>query len=172
MNGKISFKTDVDAGTEFIIKIPFLYSGEKIIQKDIFNIDYKKILDDYFSNAKVLLVEDNIMNQKAFGLIMKKIQPKYDIANDGLEAVELCKNTKYDLIFMDIRMPNMDGLEATTVIREKGSNKESIIIGLSANAYAEDKTMALEAGMNLFISKPVSVNKITTELAQYLRKLI
>ncbi len=104
----------------------------------------------------ILLVEDNILNQKLIYLNLAKFNHKIDIANNGKEAVDKVKTGTYDLIIMDLMMPVMDGLEATTCIREYETYKgiQTKIIGLTANTFDADREKCLSHGMDEYMTKP------------------
>lgn len=104
----------------------------------------------------ILLVEDNILNQKLIFLTLKKYGFVIDTANNGFVAVEKAKIKKYSIILMDIMMPIMDGIEATKAIRkiEEESNEHIPIVGLTANTYDADKEKCIAAGMDDFMTKP------------------
>lgn len=110
----------------------------------------------------ILVVEDDFINQKVIGKILSKMGYQHDLANHGLEALEILKEKKYDLIFMDIQMPKMDGFETTQQIRlqEDETTNQQIIIAMTANAMEEDKENCLAAGMNDYCSKPISSKNI------------
>jgi len=107
-------------------------------------------------NLSILLVEDNILNQKLIILNLKKYGFNIDLANNGLKAVEKFKQCKYDIVLMDIMMPKMDGFESTKQIRklESKSKKKAKIIGLTANTYEADKERCIACGMDEFMTKP------------------
>ena len=120
------------------------------------------------SKSRVLLVEDNKVNQKVAAVMMSKLDLDLHIANDGQEAVQLLAQEDFDLILMDCHMPVMDGFEATTCIRqgEQGVRQTDIpIIAMTANAMAGDREHCLSMGMNDYISKPLDP---TTFLQKYL----
>ena len=102
---------------------------------------------------KILVAEDNDSNFILMTYILKKYYA-YERAKNGKEAVDLVKSNTYDLVLMDIKMPVMDGLEATKAIKEKHPNLP--IVALTANAFDSDRQLALDAGCNDFLSKPVS----------------
>jgi len=102
---------------------------------------------------KILVAEDNDSNFILMTYILKKYYA-YERAKNGQEAVNMVENGTYDLVLMDIKMPVMDGLEATKAIREK--HPDIPIIALTANAFDSDKQLAMMAGCNDFLSKPVS----------------
>ena len=111
-------------------------------------------------NIKILLAEDNLINQRVATKLLENIGYNIDIAQNGQEAIHMAKQIPYDLIFMDMNMPVMDGLEATRKLRklEHVTHEKPIIIAMTANAMKEDKEQCLEAGMDDFISKPVTVD--------------
>ncbi len=112
----------------------------------------------------ILLVEDNILNQRIVTFSLKKYNHDVTIANNGLEAVNLFRTNKYDVILMDIMMPVMDGLEATVKIREieKSENFESRvpIIALTANTMDNDREKCISYGMDEFMAKPFEIDKL------------
>lgn len=107
---------------------------------------------------RILLVEDNLVNQKMATLILEKKGHSVVVANNGLDGVEKHRTGDFDLILMDVQMPEMDGLEATRVIRksEKETGKQIPIIAMTAHAFKKDEEACLEAGMNAYVSKPIS----------------
>ena len=102
---------------------------------------------------RILVAEDNDSNFILMTYILKKYY-QYDRAKNGQEAVEMAGKTDYDIVLMDIKMPVMDGLEATKVIKEK--HPDLPIIALTANAFDSDRQLAFDAGCDDFLSKPVS----------------
>lgn len=113
---------------------------------------------------KILLVEDNLLNQRIVTFSLKKFNHEVTIANNGLEAVQIFRKNKFDVILMDIMMPVMDGLEATIQIREdeKISNSDSRtpIIALTANTMDNDRDTCISYGMDDFMSKPFDIEKL------------
>ena len=106
-----------------------------------------------FGNAKMLLAEDNVINQQVALQLFSTLGCDLEIASDGIEALEKVAKNDYELIFMDQMMPNMDGISATKKLRERGV--KTIIIAMSANVLDEDRKACIDAGMNDYISKPV-----------------
>ena len=116
-------------------------------------------------NIKTLIVDDNIINTKVATAIISKFIKSVDIAADGLQAFEMQTINNYDLIFMDMVMPVMDGITATKKIREAGFNKTKII-AMTANAMQDDINLCLDSGMDDYISKPYRI----PEIKQIIRK--
>ena len=117
----------------------------------------------------VLLVEDNQINQLVAGDMIESLGLTFDLAEDGEKAVDkICKGGVYDMVFMDVQMPIMDGYTATKLIREKGYN-DLIICGLSANALKEDLQRADEVGMTDYLTKPLQLSEMEDKLKKYLR---
>lgn len=117
------------------------------------------------SSLKVLLAEDIVVNQMVARKLIEKFGHRVDVVSNGLEAVEAVKNLPYDLVFMDLLMPEMDGLSATRRIRQLEEGKGDIqIVAMTANATNEDVQACIEAGMNDFVSKPVHKEKLAESL--------
>jgi CheY-like chemotaxis protein len=109
----------------------------------------------------LLLVEDNVLNQKLIFLTLSKFGFKIDVANNGQEALNKLEKREYEVILMDLMMPVMDGLEATRNIRlrEKDTGQKNIIIGLTANTYDADRDKCIKQGMDEFMTKPFDIDK-------------
>lgn len=119
--------------------------------------------------VRLLLVEDNLINQKVATLMLKHMGYSADIANNGTEAVDLISRHAYDLILMDCLMPEMDGLEATRVIRSRSDYGATVpIIAMTANAFAEDRLACLAAGMSDYLAKPVREAELSAKLKHWL----
>ncbi len=106
---------------------------------------------------RILIAEDNIINQKLIVNVFKLLGYKTDIAGNGLEALEALKRKDYDLIFMDIQMPQMNGYEATRIIVEHSKVDRPLIIAMTANAMTGDREKCFEAGMDDYITKPMKI---------------
>ncbi len=120
------------------------------------------------TDASVLLVEDNEINQEVAREILESYGIKVDIAQHGGEAVTMIEQKHYDLVLMDLQMPVMDGLEATTKIRQLPIGENIPIIAMTANAFEEDRRRCQLAGMNDFVAKPVDIKQLYTVLAHWL----
>ena len=159
-----------------IISIPKDFDTSDILNAIIDFVDNKenhskkKDITNLLFNHKILVAEDNEVNQELIKILLDSKGLKYKIANNGLEAVELYKNEKFDLIFMDVNMPEMDGIEATKQIKqyEKANNLAHIpIIALTANSMEGDKDKFLKI-MDDYLSKPIMENELNQVLNKYL----
>jgi PAS domain S-box-containing protein len=116
---------------------------------------------------RILLAEDNVINQKVATRILSQMGYRPDVVHNGLEAVEALDRAKYDVVLMDIQMPEMDGLEATRAIRKRYTGaKRPWIIAMTANAMDSDRKNCFEAGMDGYLSKPVRIEALEAELTR------
>lgn len=166
MGGTLDVKSKLNAGSEFFFTIP-LSIGEPIDLKPQSESPF------YFDNVRILLAEDHPINAEIAIEILTLKGMQVDLAGDGAEAVRCFQQSApgyYDLILMDMRMPNMDGLEATKAIRASDHPDAAKIpvIALTANSFQEDKDMAKEAGMNDFLSKPLEIDLLYAVLQKWL----
>lgn len=111
------------------------------------------------------MAEDNLINQKLATRVLAKLGYQLDIASNGVEAVGMVQEKAYDLILMDILMPEMDGLEATRLIRS-GYQTQPKIVAMTANAMPEDRETCLRAGMDGYISKPIKLEELINMLKE------
>ena len=119
-------------------------------------------------NGRVLLVEDVPANQKVAGTMLRKLGVEVDIAENGLHAIVQWKHSHYDLIFMDCRMPEMDGYQASRTIRQQERGKQVPIVALTANATARDRQLCRRAGMNDIITKPFTKADLANALKRWI----
>ncbi len=118
--------------------------------------------------ARILIAEDNMVNQKVAILLLSKLGYRADVASNGLEAIEALRRQPYDVIFMDMQMPEMDGLEATgRILQDSPQHPRPWIIAMTANAMRSDRERCLHAGMRDFLSKPVQLPDIKAAFERY-----
>ena len=133
-------------------------------------VPYKKSINTerFPLPLRVLLAEDNLINQKVASRMLQRLGYQADIANNGKEAVEAVRAHDYDVVLMDVHMPEMDGLEATTIIRSGNRrDRRPYIIALTAAAMPEDEEKCMEAGMDDFITKPIRIPDLINVLERY-----
>lgn len=160
--------------TAFVSKPLFMSELREVLTEPVrtkINKKEEKKVD--FTGKKILLVEDNDLNQEIASEILKGAGFVVDIAEDGIVAVEKMASAasdRYDLILMDIQMPKMNGFMATREIRTLSDNRKANIpiIAMTANAFDEDKKSAFEAGMNGFVAKPIDIKNLLNTLADIL----
>jgi CheY-like chemotaxis protein len=180
MGGHILADSEVGKGTTFTLVMPAKLGDRNSNDSSAIEINLKSTLElnydpEDFSKSKlrepkdlkILLAEDNLINQIVALRILGRMGYEADIANDGLEVLEILKSKHYDLILMDIQMPKMDGLETARQIQKQFKpNVRPAIIALSANAMVEDYQSCLEAGMIDHISKPINPQEFRRALEQ------
>jgi signal transduction histidine kinase/DNA-binding response OmpR family regulator len=162
--------------TAFVSKPIFLSELRQILAKPFLKeeTDDKKEISYDFSGKKVLLAEDNQMNQQIALAILENVGFTVDVANNGKEAVDKIESSEagtYDVVLMDIQMPVMDGYEASKAIRQLEDLKKARIpiIAVTANAFEEDRKDAAQAGMNSHLAKPYEIDKMMETLADILK---
>jgi PAS domain S-box-containing protein len=172
MGGEIGAASTPGKGSQFWFRLRLTRPKEEpVAQNDASAIAARlaALLAARPGPARLLLAEDNPTNQFVFTRMLKNTPVTVDIANDGRQAVERAAATTYDIIFMDMRMPEMDGLEAARSIRGgQGPCRSVPIVALTANAFAEDMAACKAAGMNDFVAKPVSKQRLNEALLQAL----
>ncbi len=165
LGGTIQVQSEEDHGSEFIVKLPCKISSEKTEQTDKSGPAKDALVQADFSGKRVLLAEDNEMNQMIAVANLENAGFAVEVANDGVEALEKVSTNPagyYDVILMDIQMPKMDGYEAARRIRALPEpEKASVpIVAVTANAFGEDCEAALKAGMNKHLAKPYDIPQI------------
>jgi len=187
MGGSIHVESELGHGARFIFTVKALhgknengYSGvikeeaEEGIEAPVVQTDESISTDGRFTGMKMLIVDDIEINREILISLLEKTGLIIDYACNGREALSTVKSMKYkyDIIFMDVQMPVMDGLEATKRIRalSPAKNKNLPIIAMTANAFKDDIKNCIEAGMNDHISKPLDVERVFEVLCKYLLK--
>lgn len=167
MRGKIGVSSTENKGSTFWFEVTLLKSQNKHanqIHQFEQDVPAHKI-------GRILVVEDNFVNQKVARAMLEKIGHRVDTVGNGIEALNALEQFPYDVVLMDCQMPEMDGFEATEVIRSKKRNKIPVaipIIAMTANALSGDKDRCLAAGMDDYISKPVNISSLNKILQKWL----
>jgi len=161
MGGSLELESEFGHGTVFKINIPLKSSNKQQLKP----VATKKGLKRNY-RKHVLIAEDNEVNQKILVKILNSLGVTADIAKNGYEAIDWTLKNKYDLIFLDIHMPQMDGIEAAKLIRsdKSGSNKDAIIIALTANVTGDNLLTYRKAGIVWTLEKPVKKSTFISEL--------
>ena len=165
LGGELKVKSKVGEGSVFYFKIPVEIGQE--IQKE----SQEVVSSDSLSGKKILLVEDIKTNQQIMKILIEKAGMSIDIANDGLEAIDMFTKGKYDCVLMDENMPNMNGLEAThEIITYEKDNKleHTPIIALTGNAVDGDRERLMAAGMDEYLNKPIDKEKLYKQIASFM----
>lgn len=164
MGGTIKLESKEGIGTKVVFRIPLEVDLEEQSEKT--EIDYSKVM---FHGIRVLLVEDNELNAEIASFLLERHGMEVTWVQNGKRAVDEMaeKPDAYDMIFMDVMMPIMDGLKATKAIRRMGSTIP--ILAMTANAFTDDKQKSLEAGMNAHLTKPLQEKAIVKAIAKYVK---
>jgi len=168
MGGEITVESELGKGSAFQFSVKLAYPNPTI------SVEQKPPTTQSFAALRVLLVEDNFINQEVMRAILSELEISVDVANDGLEALSMLAQSQsaaFDLILMDCQMPNMDGYEATRRIRagDAGQKFSQIpIAALTANVLDSEREKCREAGMNDYLSKPINFDALKAVLKKYL----
>jgi len=169
MDGNISVKSEYGKGSTFTVKLPQKISSDELfdsVKNDSITIKFNA------PNARVLVVDDIDANLKVVNGLVQPYKMQVDLCTSGAAAIEMVKANSYDLVFMDHMMPDMDGVEATKLIREMAKENPHYanlpIIALTANAVSGVKEMFLENGFNDFLSKPIDIVNLNSILEKWL----
>jgi signal transduction histidine kinase/CheY-like chemotaxis protein len=172
MGGELKLDSSRDIGSKFYFNIPLKSCKECDVpnfksKKTVNNNEIKSFAKE---NISILIVEDNKANQMFMQVLMKNLALEYKIVNDGLEAVQIYKQEKFNLILMDENMPVMSGSEATKQIREfeKKNNQYTPIVALTANALEGDRERFLDVGMDDYLSKPLKKTELIEVISKYI----
>ncbi len=174
MNGELLLESESGKGSAFICKIPFDVSGNSTegecfkssICSEKTEIDYERL-----KGVKVLVAEDNRINREIAAINLKKLNCMFEFAENGLIVCDMFSKSNYDIVLMDIMMPEMDGLQATKILRKQErelyEEKHTPIIALTAGATQDDIEACIDAGMTDHLSKPIRIAALYEMLKKY-----
>ncbi|MBI1326171.1 MAG: response regulator [Alphaproteobacteria bacterium] len=176
MGGTITLNSQLGKGSTFSLIIPDMMASEADVEEtekaEALDLN-ERIKATVTEKSRILVVEDYEGNLVVLGYVLEELGCLYDIAHNGVEALTLYEKNKYDIIFMDIQMPVMDGFRATAEIRRieaEESKEHTPIIGMTAHALVGDKDKCIEAGMDAYLPKPLVENDLKEQILLYLRK--
>ena len=177
MGGEIGFETEENKGTRFWFTVPCCVNEEekeKVFQYNIINFAPSPPSEDLLPTERdvnILIVEDDFANQMVFKAIFETEGYQFTITKDGIEAIDALLEENFDIVLMDIHMPNMDGMVATSLIRTLPCKRKDIpIIATSASTMAGDREKYLEIGMSDFISKPIDQDELIELISKHSSK--
>ncbi|KQS36968.1 ATP-binding protein [Pedobacter sp. Leaf194] len=167
MGGNISASSEIDKGSKFTLRIPVeSYNENEAVKSN--SIRNKKIIPD--AGIKILIAEDNIFNQVITSKMLQKSGYNFAVVSNGIEAVKQAQESHFNIVLMDMQMPEMDGITATLEILRHYEIKNlpaPIIIGCTANAMESDKNTCLNAGMKDFLAKPFTLDELRTLMIKW-----
>ena len=167
MGGSITVSSVIGLGSTFSFVLPLKVSNQAALEKE----KEQRVEVPDLSGLKILLAEDNTMNQFYAKQLLVSWNVTVDVAGNGLEVVELAKEKAYDLILMDIQMPLMNGLEAIQHIRNgRNRNASTPVVCVSADVFPETRSRAMESGMNDFLTKPIDENDLFTIINKHVQR--
>ncbi|MBK21124.1 MAG: hypothetical protein CMP63_02235 [Flavobacteriales bacterium] len=162
-NGRIWVESSKNKGSSFFIEIEYGVPEHEAIEK---KITQNEFTDFTFKSANIIMAEDYPMNRLLAKSIFKKWGVNLKIVNNGKELLKELEKNSYDIILMDVQMPEMGGVEATEILREKGI--ETPVIAITAHSYKEEQILCSEAGMDDFLTKPFEESDLKQKLVDYL----
>ncbi|PPD48728.1 MAG: hypothetical protein CTY13_04360 [Methylobacter sp.] len=169
MGGDVGVKSTPGKGSTFWLDVQLGKGDPLAIEPDIALTEkVRTVLHREYQGKRILLVEDEPLNQEVAAMLLKEVGLSVDLAENGEQAVQLARKNAYAAILMDVQMPKQDGLSATAAIRKIVGRETVPIIAMTANAFDEDKLKCFSASMNDFLSNPVNPDCLFETLLKWL----
>lgn len=168
-DGAIWVESEQGRGSRFIFELPFTFDPnhkENVEKQKSWSHDLSIV-----SGKRILVAEDNLMNQLVLQKMLEKFEPQLEMVSNGQQAIDRLRQAEYDLVFLDVQMPIKDGIKTIQEWRNHEAHQLSeptAVVALTADAFAESKQRALEAGMDDFLSKPIEISELRRVLAKFL----
>jgi len=170
LGGEIGVHSQVGVGSTFWVRLHLAWAGTATAAAPELDRDARRALLAHHAGARVLIAEDNAVNQEVLRMSLEDLHFEVEIACDGQQAVEAAARQAYALIFMDMQMPVLDGLQATRSLRRAGLNRATPVIAMTANAFDDDRAACLAAGMDDFLSKPLEPDDLERKCLAWLER--
>lgn len=170
MGGTIAVESKFGVGSKFICRLTLpRFSESKELLMSLSKAQYQKIPKNN-TLYKVLLVEDNIINRKVIGSFLSDLHCEMEEVTNGIDALAALQKNVYDLVLMDVSLPDMSGLEVTREFRRiENSHRHTPIVAVTAHAMVQDKLLCIEAGMDDYLEKPVSIDNLLRVMQQWIK---
>jgi CheY-like chemotaxis protein len=168
MGGEVGADSTPEVGSTFWFSVTLKKSGEITATQTALDVDAEMKIRRHYFGHRILVVDDEPINREVAVLQLESADLLVDTAEDGVEAVTMAQKNGYAAIFMDMQMPNLNGVEATQEMRQIPGCRDIPIIAMTANAFVEDKERCLKAGMNDFLIKPFNPDQLFSTLLRAL----